>query len=134
MKNKKKPDRTPRLGTHLIYRKGKYKENRNWILSKPIHFVLSTGEKVTVPKYFDTDLSSSPKALWGLFPPYGDFIDASILHDYLVRDNTRKRSFCAFEMLSRSMADNPNKKIDNWVRFVAVRCYDIYHNIKHKSK
>jgi hypothetical protein len=124
---------TPRLGTHLIYRKGKYKENRNWVLAKPLRFRLSTGELVIVPKYFDTDLSSSPKSLWGYFPPYGDFIDASILHDYLVRDGKRERGFCAREMLYRSMNDNPNK-FDNWVRFIAVRVYDTYINMKNRAK
>ena len=37
----------------------------------------------TVPQGFITDLASIPKVLWWLYPPYGDYMEAAIYHDYL---------------------------------------------------
>lgn len=120
-----------RIETALIYRKGKQPEGRNWIVKEPLKFTLSTGVKIVVPALFATDLSSSPRAIWGLFPPFGDFIDAAILHDYLLTLKVYDRAFCAREMLNRSMHDNKNR-LDNWARFLAVRAYDFYINRKMK--
>jgi hypothetical protein len=38
---------------------------------------------VKVPEGFRTDLASIPRPLWWLFPPFGDYLKPSILHDYL---------------------------------------------------
>lgn len=38
---------------------------------------------IRVPKGFVTDLASTPRALWWIFPPHGKWAKAAIVHDYL---------------------------------------------------
>lgn len=106
--------------------KTKYK----WILLENIEVVLSNGENITVPSGLKTDLSSSPRLLWGIFPPYGDFLLAAIVHDYLYIYNYKKgilgdygaRKFADEQMLYLSNKYNKNK-IGNYLRFLAVRIF-----------
>lgn len=41
--------------------------------------------RVTAPKGFVTDLASIPRAIWNIFPPFGGYTEAAILHDWLYR-------------------------------------------------
>ena len=41
------------------------------------------GRAIFVPKGFETDYASVPRALWWLYPPSGDYDDAAVVHDYL---------------------------------------------------
>ena len=43
----------------------------------------NTGKHYNVPYGTDTDLVSSPRAMWSLIPPMGKYTCAAILHDYL---------------------------------------------------
>ena len=98
----------------------KYIEGKKWELYKPITYVLCDGHVITIPKGFKTDLSSIPKILWGLFPPFGNFLLAALVHDYLyVTKYKNDRGFCDREMLYISNALNSNK-LDNYLRFYAV--------------
>lgn len=62
------------------------KENGNknkWITREEKEFCISNNIHIIVPKYFITDLTSVPTFLWFILPPFGNYIDAAILHDYL---------------------------------------------------
>lgn len=56
-------------------------------LTKPLLFFVgplgSWNVSVLVPEGFKTDLASTPRLLWPIFPPGGPWIRAAILHDYL---------------------------------------------------
>ncbi len=41
------------------------------------------GIRVRVPIGFETDLTSTPRMFWPIFPPAGPWSPAAILHDYL---------------------------------------------------
>lgn len=49
---------------------------------------------ITVPKGFVSDLASSPRALWVLFPPFGKYTKAAILHDWLYTEKKLARKDC----------------------------------------
>lgn len=38
---------------------------------------------VTVPKNFITDGASVPRCFWNVFPPFGDYFPAAVVHDFL---------------------------------------------------
>lgn len=38
---------------------------------------------ICVPKGFITDLASVPRIFWGIFPPFGRYTSATIVHDFL---------------------------------------------------
>lgn len=103
-----------------------YKENLNtakFSLLKDITVQLSNGDIITIPKGFKTDLSSVPNFLWSVLSPYGDFLLAAIIHDYLYVKDYISQKFADKEMLIWSNKINPRKKLDNLVRYWGVRLF-----------
>ena len=41
-----------------------------------------SNEVIVVPKGFITDFASSPKILWPILPPRGEYGKAAVIHDY----------------------------------------------------
>lgn len=89
---------------------------------------LSNDKVITIPQGFEWDLSSSPRLLWSILPPDGDFEIASLIHDYLYRNKLGNRFFADYEMYVWSKASNGTvrislKNMDNIVRYWAVRMF-----------
>lgn len=61
------------------------------------------GEVIKVPKGFETDLASVPRAIWAWIPPLGRYLRAAIVHDYLYRTGQlpRKVADKSFHALMR---------------------------------
>ena len=93
-----------------------------WALTKAISVELSSGRRITIPEGFTTDLSSSPRLLWGIAPPFGDFLLAALIHDYLYVHCLGTRKDADREMFRWSRVLNTNR-LDNRVRFWAVRIF-----------
>ena len=99
------------------------KKGKKWKVARAIKHVLADGETIIIPEGFETDLSSVPKILWGLFPPFGNFLLAALVHDYLYVERYKEdRKFCDKEMLLISN-DLHNNKVDNYLRYFAVRLF-----------
>ncbi len=64
-----------------------HREGRYWILAQDL-----TYRDITVPKGFLTDLATTPRILWPIFPPFGNYMRASIFHDYLLYLNIDKNT------------------------------------------
>ncbi len=92
-------------------------------IMSPIKIKLSNYEVISIPKGFVTDLSSVPNYLWWAFSPYGNFLLAAIIHDYLYVNNLFNRKFADKEMLLWSSVLNPKNKVDNYIRYAAVRIF-----------
>lgn len=64
-------------------------DGRNWRVDPPpfvYHFGTPTGEDyVTVEAGFITDFASTPRVIWSLFPPWGKYGKAAVVHDKLYR-------------------------------------------------
>jgi len=62
-------------------------DNKLFVVEEKFEFKLDHPELgkdvIKVPKDFVTDLASTPRALWWLFPPIGRYAKAAIVHDYL---------------------------------------------------
>lgn len=59
------------------------KEESKWMLFTNLIFYSKRHGLVNVPAGFTTDLTSTPKAVWGWLPPDGPYMAAAIIHDYL---------------------------------------------------
>ena len=80
---------------------------KKWQVDEPIKHRLHDHTTIIIPKGFTTDLSSVPKFLWGIFPPFGNFLLAALVHDYLyVTKYKNNRAFADKEMLYISNALN----------------------------
>ena len=64
-----------------------YRVNRPFIVEMP-------GRKFIVPAGFETDFASVPRGLWNIFPPFGRYSKAAVLHDYLYRCSSMERKTC----------------------------------------
>tara|TARA_R110000744_G_scaffold90984_7_gene176603 strand:- start:385 stop:804 length:420 start_codon:yes stop_codon:yes gene_type:complete len=72
---------------HLDARIGKRMEGGKWtrvcILSKDLFYESSIlGGTVTVPRAFISDGASVPRAFWSLYPPFGKYLEAAVVHDW----------------------------------------------------
>lgn len=116
------------------FRTGKFLFDNSWELLEDIKVELSSGETVTIPKGFKTDFSSIPEFLWGIMKPFGDFLLAPIVHDWMYRNDykveilgwKKARKLADKEMLYISMKTNNKhwyQKLDNNVRYFFVRIF-----------
>lgn len=112
------------LGAQIITLCPVYSESKRkfFTLGQPIVLLLSDGYSLTIPTTYKTDLSSSPRWLWALVAPYGNFLLAAIIHDYLYSMNIGGRRYADREMLLWSVVINGNQW-DNFLRYVAVRWF-----------
>jgi len=63
-------------------------DGRNFKVLSPFLYCAdlgSDGDIITVPTGFVTDLASVPQALWNIFPPFGKYTEAAVIHDYLYK-------------------------------------------------
>lgn len=52
-------------------------------LNSSLHYQSDTiGKVVAVPKGFVSDGASVPRALWAIYPPFGRYLEAAIVHDW----------------------------------------------------
>lgn len=69
--------------------------NYRFRLAEPFEYHVGeypSAEVIVVPVGFETDFASVPRPLWWLFPPYGPWAKAAIIHDrlYSTREKTRE--------------------------------------------
>ena len=56
--------------------------NGLWRLNKRFRYTRKSGT-IVVPKGFITDLTSIPRPLWNILPPWDDYGPAAIIHDWI---------------------------------------------------
>ena len=74
----------------------------------------------TVPAGFVTDFASVPRVLIWLIPRYGDYTQAAVLHDWLVRERVVSRSD-ADGLFRRAMRELGVSRLRRWLMWAAVR-------------
>ena len=67
-------------------------DGKNWKLKKEFRYHVGkypSNDIITVPAGFITDFASIPRILWRIFPPWGKYGKAAVVHDYLCVHRTR---------------------------------------------
>ena len=109
-----------------------YNSNDKWRkykLLETLEIELTNGKVILIEEGFEWDLSSTPRFLWALLPPDGNFELAALIHDYLYRYQLFGRTFADKEMLIWSKILHTTKskislrRLDNKIRFWAVRLF-----------
>ena len=73
-----------------------HEDGKHWIIGSPfIYYVgeyLESNDIVIVPKGYSTDFASVPRFLWNIFPPWGKYGKAAVVHDWLcdIKDRPSK--------------------------------------------
>ena len=53
------------------------------ILDRPLDYFSAILDRVVVvPVGFASDGASVPRALWSIYPPFGKYLEAAVVHDY----------------------------------------------------
>lgn len=104
------------------------------VLLEPLVFTRKMGKgriEIEVPAGFVSDLASVPRLLWCIFPPFGKFNRAAILHDFLYSTAGECSRFLADAIFREAMAE---LSVPAWRRvlmFYAVRWFGwAYFNAK----
>ena len=93
-----------------------YSGNNTWCVGREY-----TRCGVSVPKGFVTDLASTPRLLWSIYPPFGDYINAAVVHDYLYSIKFPRDS--ADKTLRRILKRDGVPFITRWCFYTAVRLF-----------
>lgn len=103
-------------------------DGHNVVLDEPLTYVTEAGESIVVPAGADSDGASTPEFIWNLFPPFGKYWRAALLHDYLYRHTDRPKAECDSIFLEAMKAcDVPRMKREtiylavHWFGFAAFK-------------
>ena len=61
-------------------------DGRTWVIRSDFGYAVGaedSGDVIDVPIGFRTDFASVPRLLWMVFPPWGKYGNAAVIHDYL---------------------------------------------------
>jgi hypothetical protein len=102
-----------------------------WILTEPFAYYtyLPTGKKdfIIVPKGFITDFASSPRILWSIFPPFGRYTKASVLHDFLYSIRFRNNRKLCDDIFLEAMQVLKVDIVTRTLFYVSVRLFGAKH-------
>jgi hypothetical protein len=94
-------------------------ETGEWLLVKDLVYV-GAHQTFTVPQGFVTDLASVPRVFWTIYPPFGRYQKAAVLHDFLCV--TRMVSYQdAHGIFRRIMRELGVSRFTRWTMWSAVR-------------
>jgi hypothetical protein len=64
------------------------------VLTQTLTYRTRLGEDVTAPVGFWTDGASVPRILWRIYPPFGEYFRAAVVHDFMYYRGSFVRSKC----------------------------------------
>ena len=80
----------------------------------------NSGDRIVVKKGFVTDFASTPKVLWGVYPPLGKYSASAIIHDFLLKEGKRTRHE-ADRIFYESMGVLGIGKVQRYTLYAGVR-------------
>ena len=69
-------------------------DGKTWIILYDFGYEVGeegSGEVINVPIGFHTDFASIPRPLWAIFPRWGKYGNAAVIHDYLYWEQSHNR-------------------------------------------
>lgn len=99
--------------------------------------IYQDGETVyTIPAGYVTDGASVPRALSWLYPKYGAYLKAAIVHDYLITDvlpTGQIESAKVDELFKQAMSDLEIPKFRQWAMWCGVRIGAMFNKKRRKG-
>lgn len=92
-----------------------------WTLVRQLRYA-GREQQFAVPPNFKTDGASVPRVMWHLLPPFGRYLKAAVIHDYLyvTRPVSRKDADGIFRRIMREAGVSKPKRYIMWA---AVRVF-----------
>lgn len=116
---------------------------RDFKTTVDIEVTLSDGYVVKIPKGYITDLSSKPKWLWSLLPPFDKRLISAVIHDFLWTNKMEeiKRhgsihkafTFSNEEFNKWNKALVPESNFKNWIEYNYLKHFGLpYYTGQHQ--
>ena len=99
--------------------------SKSWEVEEDYHAVV-VGNTIRVPKGFITDLASVPRIMWVVFPPFGRYTEASVVHDFLYSSSELSRKKCD-EVFFMLMLENNVSYFTAKILHASVRLFGWMH-------
>ena len=111
-------------------------DGKTWIILSDFGYEVGeegSGDVIGVPIGFHTDFASIPRPLWAIFPRWGKYGNAAVIHDFLYweQDRTRVESDRVFLEAMRVL------NVSFFIRkliYYAVRLFGWFRNRKRRLK
>lgn len=103
-------------------------DGRTWVIRSEFGYDVGaedSGDTIDVPVKFRTDFASTPRFLWVIFPPWGKYGNAAVIHDFLYWTQTRPRCECDHIFLE-AMGVLGVAQWTRYAMFLAVRLFGWY--------
>ena len=72
------------------------------VLNQPLSYASDVLDQVvSVPKGFKSDGASVPRALWSIYPPFGKYLEAAVVHDWFCVLGHRGESPIDYKMAAK---------------------------------
>ena len=99
---------------------GKY----HWIVAEPFEYYRTNNpdEVIHIPVGTVTDIATVPRVLWSIFPPFGAYSKAAIVHDYLYENAINDKKY-ADEVFLEAMTVAGVPRVRRWLMYQAVRLF-----------
>jgi hypothetical protein len=103
------------------------------VLTKPLTYTTDQNETVTAPIGFWTDGASVPRFLWRIYPPFGEYFRAAVVHDFMYYRGEFVRSKCdgIFKEAVRACGCS---RVTEWALYTGVRIGGWYAYGKYRKK
>ncbi len=95
-----------------------------WVVQEP-YVVTVCDQLVSIPRGFTTDLASTPRLLWAIFPPFGAYLEAAVLHDALYRQKLFPRNKADLIFFHHMLHDGVSKPVA-FTFYCVVRFFGIF--------
>ena len=100
---------------------------RTVTLNEALVFYTDTGESIEAPAGFESDGASVPRAFWSKYPPFGEYLPAAVIHDFLCvqgyLDECAYTSVGAADVFHQAMLVCGVGKFKAWKMWFAVRWF-----------
>ncbi len=114
-------------------------DGRNWVIKKDFGYAVGkkdSNEVIDVPIGFVTDFASVPRPLWWLFPKWGKYGNAAVIHDFLYWDQrySKKKSDYIFLEAMKVLGVN---KVTSFLLYKSVSwfgCFAWKSNQRRKKR
>ena len=81
---------------------------------------------IYVPAGFVSDGASVPQIFWSIFPPFGKYLEAAVVHDYIYEELCHK--------FTKEKADRVFKELLKVLRISSVKRNTMYQCVKYGGK
>ncbi len=103
-------------------------DGRSWVLREEFSYdvgEIGSDDTVNVPVNFITDFASVPRPFWWLFPKWGRYGNAAVIHDFLYWKQSRSRKR-ADEIFLEAMGVLKVRICTRYILFWSVRVFGCF--------